>query len=223
MTDHSSLHRDAPAQPRLLLRGQGLTVSGPAASPLFDSLSFAISAGLTFVRGGEGRGKTALLRLLSGALQADAGTLEWETPAGASGHAAAAPVFRADFDADFEGSTSVRDWLQQQSAHHSRWDSLLLDELLEGFGLAEHLDKQLHMLSTGSRRKAVLTAAFASGADLTLLEKPFAALDARSRGLLAELLQDAAAHQSRAWVLADYELPAALEGNALASVIDLGD
>ncbi len=223
MNDNSFLRGDEPAQPRLLLHAQGLTIASPAGSPLFNRLNFDIRSGLTFVRGGEGRGKTALLRLLSGVLQADAGTLEWETPAGASGHAAAAQVFRADFDADFDGSTSVRDWLQQQSAHHSRWDSLLLDELLEGFGLAEHLDKQLHMLSTGSRRKVVLAAAFASGADLTLLEKPFAALDARSRGLLAELLQEAAGHPGRAWVLADYELPAALEGTALAAVIDLDD
>lgn len=223
MNDNYFIRGDEPAQPRLLLRAQGLTIASPAGNPLFNQLNFDIRAGLTFVRGGEGRGKTALLRLLSGALQADAGTLDREAVAARSGHAGAAKVFHADFDTDFDGSTAVRDWLQQQSAHHSRWDSELLDELLEGFALADHLDKQPHMLSTGSRRKAVLAAAFASGADLTLLEKPFAALDARSRGLLAELLQEAAEHPSRAWVLADYELPAALGSTALSGLIDLGD
>ena len=97
------------------------------------------------------------------------------------------------------------------------------DELLQGFGLVEHLDKTLHMLSTGSRRKVALAAAFACGARLTLLEKPCAALDARSRGLLAELLQEAAGDDRRAWVLADYELPAALAGVELAATLDLGD
>jgi ABC-type nitrate/sulfonate/bicarbonate transport system ATPase subunit len=69
----------------------------------------------------------------------------------------------------------------------------------------------------------MLAAAFASGASLTLLEKPFAALDARSRALLSELLQEAAAHPARAWVLADYQLPETLAQVDLATTLDLGD
>ena len=41
--------------------------------------------------------------------------------------------------------------------------------------------------------------------------------------LLGELLQEAAAQRERAWLLADYERPACLQGVDLQAEIDLGD
>jgi ABC-type cobalamin/Fe3+-siderophores transport system ATPase subunit len=76
----------------------------------------------------------------------------------------------------------------------------------------------MYMLTAGSKRKVWLSAAFAAGTPLTLIDQPFAALDAPSMRFLTELLQDAASHPSRAWVIADYEAPAGVE---LASIIDL--
>ena len=52
---------------------------------------------------------------------------------------------------------------------------------------------------------------------------PFAALDGPSGRRLAGILADAAAGAARAWVVADYELPASLAGLALRTTIDLGD
>ena len=78
------------------------------------------------------------------------------------------------------------------------------------------------MLSAGSRRKLGLVAAAASDARLTLLDQPYAALDARSARLLSELLAEAAQDPHRAWVLADYALPAALQDLALATRVSLG-
>jgi ABC-type Mn2+/Zn2+ transport system ATPase subunit len=74
------------------------------------------------------------------------------------------------------------------------------------------------MLSAGSKRKVWLSAAMAAGAALTLIDQPFAALDAPSMRLLTELLQETAHHPSRAWVIADYAAPA---GVALAALIAL--
>ncbi|MCY1378594.1 hypothetical protein D9M69_662440 [compost metagenome] len=91
---------------------------------------------------------------------------------------------------------------------------------MAGFALQPHLDKPLYMLSAGSRRKVWLCAAFAAGTALTLIDQPFAALDAPSIRFLLELLQDAADHPSRAWVLADYLAP---EGVPLARVLTLGE
>ena len=76
------------------------------------------------------------------------------------------------------------------------------------------------MLSTGSKRKVWLAAAFASGAPVTLLDEPFAALDQASIGFVMELLQDAAQHPTRAWVLAHYEAPGEVP---LAAIIELAD
>ncbi|OYU42303.1 MAG: ABC transporter, partial [Burkholderiales bacterium PBB4] len=67
---------------------------------------------------------------------------------------------------------------------------------------------------------AWLGAAVASGASLTLLDEPFAALDKASIGCVLDFLTEAAGHRTRAWVVADYQAPA---GVPLAHTIDLGD
>jgi ABC-type multidrug transport system ATPase subunit len=54
--------------------------------------------------------------------------------------------------------------------------------------------------------------------DEALLGEPFAALDKLSIGFLLELLQDAADHPSRAWVVTHHEAPGDLP---LAATIDL--
>ena len=87
------------------------------------------------------------------------------------------------------------------------FDGALLAELAEAFALAPHLPKSLYMLSTGSKRKVYLAAAFASGAAITLLDEPFAALDKASIELVLELVREAAAMSTRAWVVADYTAP----------------
>jgi ABC-type transport system involved in cytochrome c biogenesis ATPase subunit len=72
----------------------------------------------------------------------------------------------------------------------------------EGFGLGPHLHKPLYALSTGSRRKSGLAAALASGAALTLLDDPAAALDAASVAYLKQALAVSGAPQGRAIVVA---------------------
>jgi ABC-type transport system involved in cytochrome c biogenesis ATPase subunit len=114
-------------------------------------------------------------------------------------------------------------WLAAQQQHHAGWDAARAVSLIGRFGLEEHMAKPLYMLSAGSRRKVQLVAAAACGAALTLLDMPFAALDAPSTRVLSALLADAAVGDDRAWVVADYALPPALADVQLATVIDLGD
>lgn len=171
------------------------------------ALSFALRPGLSLVRGGEGRGKTALLGLIA-ARARDSGLSVWlEHPADTA-----------------HDPTVARAWLDQRRAlAPTRWNAALQAALQQAFAMDEHLNKPMYMLSAGSRRKLGLLGAAASGAALTLLDLPFAALDGRSSRLLCELLAEAAEDRSRAWVLADYVLPAALAGVPLAARIELGD
>ena len=85
-------------------------------------------------------------------------------------------------------------------------DAMLLD-LIEGLSLNEHVSKAMYMLSAGSKRKVWLAAAFASGALVTLIDEPFAALDKASINFLLERLERVAQNTKRAWVIADYEAP----------------
>jgi len=85
------------------------------------------------------------------------------------------------------------------------WNPQLQQDLVEALDLQQHLDKKLFMLSTGSRRKVALVALLASGATVTCLDQPFAALDAGSARVLRGFLADVAGHPGRTWVVADYQ------------------
>ncbi|MGQ9477409.1 MAG: metal ABC transporter ATP-binding protein [Candidatus Bipolaricaulia bacterium] len=61
---------------------------------------------------------------------------------------------------------------------------------LERFGLAERADWPIGHLSGGQQRKALLARAMAKGAELLLLDEPFASLDPQARLDLAQAILD---------------------------------
>lgn len=203
------------AHAEALVTAQGLSFAHPGLA-VFADLDFALRPGLTLLRGGEGRGKSSLLRLLAGEAQPSGGRLRRHLPA-----QGALWYERPQDEAHDEVLAEA--WLAQRRARFPHWRDDVAQALIEAFGLGEHLGKRLLMLSTGSRRKVGLVGAAASAAVLTLLDQPWAALDARSGRVLSELLADAAEDRQRAWVVADYERPADLADVAWAGVIDLGD
>lgn len=188
---------------------------------LFTQQSWCISGGVTWVKGGEGCGKTTLLRLLAGSLPLGAGQLHINgVPLTTQPEAYRQQVFWADPKSDALEQVTPADYFGSLKSRYPTFDEALLPALTEGLGLTPHLHKPLYMLSTGSKRKVWLAAALASGAAVTLLDEPFAALDLASVRFVLTLLAEAAQHPTRAWLLADYAAPA---GVPLASVIDLGD
>ncbi len=193
----------------------------PAGAAVLDVPVLQIPPGVSWVGGGEGRGKSSLLRCLAGDLVLPGSHLQ----IGNTALAAAPADYRAQVawvDPRTTAHDQVRgeDFLARMAACYPGWDASLLANLSEALDLSPHLHKPLYMLSTGSKRKVWLAAALASGATLTLLDEPFAALDQRSIRCLLELLCEAASHPGRAWVVADYQAP---PGVPLAQHIDLGD
>lgn len=169
--------------------------------------SVRMHPGVSLLQGGDGAGKTTVLRLLAGVLHAQsgsamllgrplqrarAGDVHWVEPRGAGwGDLSAAEVFA------------------QWPARYPQWNANALAQHVQGFGLAPHLHKPLYQLSTGSQRKVLMAAAFSSGAALTLLDEPVAGLDKPSivylqQALAAEAAQATQAGQ-RAIVVAHYE------------------
>jgi ABC-type multidrug transport system ATPase subunit len=177
--------------------------------------------GVTWVGGGEGRGKSSLLRLLAGDLRTPGTVLQMgECVFPDQAAAYSRRVFWMDPRTDAHDAIPARQFLSATAARYPHWDAALQTHLVGVLDLAPHIDKPLYMHSTGSKRKVWLTAALASGATLTLLDEPFAALDKASIRSILALLQEAAQHAHRAWVVADYEAP---PGVALAHTIHLGD
>lgn len=206
-------HDDTPRLRARGLRWQPPHGAWPGPHPLQDGLDLEMGPGLHLVLGGEGRGKTAFLKLLAGALPPASGAVErrmdslaWPDPL-----------------AEALDGQPARAWLAAEQARHPRWNTAVASGLEQAWALTPHLDKQLHMLSAGSRRKLGLLAAAASGAALVLLDLPFAALDGSSRRVLLEVLEDAATSGAQIWVMADYAPPPGLAATLFASRIDLGD
>lgn len=185
-----------------------LIIEGLTFGPI-HKLSFSWPAGVSWICGDEGTGKTTLLRLLAGDVQPEAGQVV--APEG--------NVFWVDLQDAAHDSTTVQACWDALRRRWPNWNESLRQDLAQELDMQQHADKRLNMLSAGSRRKVMVLAALASGADVTLLDQPFTALDLASVRILHEFLHEAAEHPTRAWIVADYEVPSDLP---LACVLNLG-
>jgi ABC-type multidrug transport system ATPase subunit len=204
-----------------VMRAQGLGFGYSRQTVLFKDFSLSIPPGVTWLGGDESTGKTTLLRLLAGELPAKSGTLEVNGVRLKEQVQAcrSSQVFWTDPRTQAFDALTPRAYWDGVRKQYPAFADEVLAELVEAFALEAHLPKSLYMLSTGTRRKIFFAAAFASGAAVTLLDEPFAALDKVSIDAMLDLLQAAAAHPSRAWVVADYVAP---RGVALAATVVLG-
>lgn len=225
MAAHTPLLRGPPITtpaipPVTLLQVEGLNFNYPQRA-LLNDFSVQIPAGVSLLRGGDGVGKSTLLRLLAGDLPAQGGQLTVnhislsEQP-----EAYRQQVFWTDPRSEAFDQLSPDAYFASVQARYPQFDRLRLAGLIEGLALTPHMGKTLYMLSTGLKRKVWLAAAFASGAALTLLDEPFAALDKSSINFVLQQLQALATHPTRAWLFSHYDSPDKL---ALAALIDLGD
>lgn len=153
--------------------------------PLFSWQGLQIVPGLNAVSGDEGSGKTRLLRDLAQAMGHEALWLDLRLP-------------------EHDQKTPQDFWLHMQ-AQYPHWNTALQNDLIGALHLQVHVDKQLFMLSAGSRRKVGLIALLSSGVTVTSLDQPYAALDRVSVRVLQDFLSDMADHPTRAWLVADYE------------------
>jgi ABC-type multidrug transport system ATPase subunit len=158
-----------PIDPVLKVKGLGFGWPG---RPLFHDLSFDLPPGVSLVRGDDGSGKSTLLGLIAGALVPESGTLSIEGVRLHEQHDAYRHrVFWIDPQTEAHDALAAGGYLDSLSHHYPRFDKDTFDELVDGFGLRPHLGKPMYMLSTGSRRKVWLTAAFSAGTPLTLIDR----------------------------------------------------
>lgn len=196
-----------------ILLARGLTFAFPQ-QPVFNDFSVAIPPGLTYVVGDESSGKTTLLRFFAGDLTPQAGSIavcgirQADNLTSYKQH-----VFWADPRTSAHDKISPNDYFDLQRSFYPTFDNAVLLELIDGLSLNDHVSKAMYMLSAGSKRKVWLAAAFASGATVTLLDEPFAALDKASINFLIRRLETFTQSSDRALVIADYEVPQNLTAN----------
>lgn len=181
---------EASIQAAPVLQAQAICFGHVQQQPLFTHWSTDVPAGLTLIQGGDGAGKTSLLRLLAGEWAPQQGRLLLQgIDAADRPDQYRAQVFWRDPRSPWPDDLTARDWADGQRALHAHWSQHDWRDHVAGWGLAGHLHKPLQQLSTGSQRKVLMAAALASGAPLTLLDEPLAGLDKASVAYLLQALQ----------------------------------
>lgn len=192
-TEQGVLTTDPIAESPLAIRG--MTVSY-GEKPAVFSVDMTVAEGaMTAIIGPNGAGKSTLLKAALGVIKPLAGQA---TVYGASlksqrGRIAYVPQ-RASVDWDFP--TRVLDvvmmglyrelgLLRRVRARHIEKAT----ECLERVGMADFADRQIGQLSGGQQQRVFLARALAQGADLYLLDEPFAGVDAATEKAIISVLK----------------------------------
>lgn len=171
-----------PFQDKPSLRVESLTLTRGERTLLRD-FGFAAEPGaFVEIRGGNGTGKTTLLRAIAGFLQPRAGRVVFE---GADEPSLA--LHHIGHLNGLKGGASVR-------AHLHYWAGLLgvsrrEDEALSRLGLRAQADLPARVLSQGQARRLALARLVVAPRPVWLLDEPAAALDAQGRDVLAALIE----------------------------------
>lgn len=160
---------------------------------LFKGVSFSLKEGeMLLVQGGNGQGKTSLLRLLTGLARPEDGEVRWrgenirQNREGFHaemiylGHANGVkddlnPVENLRFSEGLQGRAFERD---------------RAIGILERLGLSRCLDLPCRVLSFGQRRRVALSALLLADATLWILDEPLTGLDVHAVALMEGLIRD---------------------------------
>jgi nitrate/nitrite transport system ATP-binding protein len=176
---------------------------GGAPEAVFDEVNFTIAQGeFVCIIGHSGCGKTTILNVLAGLDSASAGHvfMDRREVAGPSlergvvfqGHALM-PWLSVRSNIGFAVRSKWPDWNRAQVNEH-------VERYVAMVGLSAAIDKKPAQLSGGMKQRVGIARAFAIQPRMLLLDEPFGALDALTRGTIQdELLRICAETQAPSW------------------------
>lgn len=160
---------------------------------LFKGMNFSLTEGaLLLVQGGNGQGKTSLLRLLTGLSRPEEGEVRW----------CGVPIRknREDFHAEMiylGHANGVKDDLNPvenlrfaEGLQGRAFEQARAISILERLGLSRCLDLPCRVLSFGQRRRVALSALLLADAKLWILDEPLTGLDVHAVALMEGLIRD---------------------------------
>ena len=185
---------DAPTGSPLAIRG--LTVSYGEKPAVFSVDATFVPGAMTAIIGPNGAGKSTLLKAALGIVKPLSGQVTcWGKPLARQRHRIAYVPQRASVDWDFP--TRVIDVVlmglsrdlgllgRVRTRHLETAMSCLSRVGMEGFA-----DRQIGQLSGGQQQRVFLARALAQGADLYLLDEPFAGVDAATEKAIIAVLKE---------------------------------
>lgn len=213
-SSHARAHHGALA---LELRQVGVVYPG-AEAPAVEDVSWTVPVGARMaLLGPNGSGKSTLLKAIVGLLPLANGELRvYGHPAGACPHLVAYLPQRAQIDWRFPislrrlvltGRYVHLGWLRRPDAR----DREIVERVIARLGLSDLADRQIGELSGGQQQRALIARALAQEADLILLDEPLNAVDADTRAIIVELL-DELKEQGRTVVLCTHILALSAAG-----------
>lgn len=168
-----------------------------------DSASVAVEAGkVTALIGMNGSGKSTLFKTALGLIRPDAGTVRVDggSPAAARRRGIVGYVPQSE-EVDWSFPLSVHDVVmmgrfgyQNFTRHPRPSDRAAVAEALDRVELTALADRRIGALSGGQRKRAFVARGLAQGADVLLLDEPFAGVDRRSEATITELLRELASN-----------------------------
>ena len=193
-----------------------LTVSYGTRPALLDvSLSIEPDQ-LVGVIGPNGSGKSTLIKVILGFIRPDVGEvfIAGQDVQRAKGRVAYVPQ-RGAVDWDFPitvREVALMGRYQQIPWHRSprKEDRDAALEALEMVRMTEFADRQIGQLSGGQQQRVFLARALAQGADILLLDEPFAGVDAATERAILEVLERAKA-AGKTLVVVHHDLTTAAE------------
>jgi len=160
---------------------------------LFKNLGFELGSGeALLVRGGNGRGKTSLLRILSGLSVPATGTVRWRGESISKAH----EQYGREM-AYIGHANGIKDDLtpMENLRIAAALDGRVLDDAtamaaLEQVGLSRCVDLPARVLSFGQRRRVALAGLMTAGALLWILDEPLTGLDVEGVAMVEQMIRD---------------------------------
>ena len=187
--------------------------NGATPTRALDDVSFVVPRG-AFVSlvGPSGCGKSTLLQCVCGLMRPDAGR------AALDGRAIDAPppemalIFQNAAASLFPWLTvrgNIRFVLRRRPGSRAE-KKAVADEALAAVGLSGFADHYPWQLSGGMQQRAALARGLAYGADILLLDEPFASVDAQTREELEDLLAAVTAGQGKTVLFVTHDIDEAV-------------
>ena len=172
---------------------------------VFTGLDLRLGAGLIWLRGRNGRGKTTLLKLLGGALAPAGGSIRLN---GMDSRRDALAYRRHTFYCGGEAPEfdwlTAGEWLDLHLSLYPQADLAALQANLNLFHIADVARQPVGGLSLGQYKKLQLSLALALPVQLLLIDEPFNGLDAQAVEVLQQDLARRAAARTSCIVLTSH-------------------
>lgn len=161
--------------------------------PVLWNVDLEIKQGsLVSIVGPNGAGKSTLLKAALGLVPLSSGFIRFNGDAFKPGQIGYVPQ-RENVDWDFPVSvydvvlmSRYRGWLNRVSAS----DKEKVLKSIERLELSDLMNRQIGELSGGQQQRVFIARALAQEADIYFMDEPFAAVDAKTEGIIADILRE---------------------------------